>query len=120
MTKEQTLETLKDLRENCQYWTVNTLDTGGDCKKPGGCSCFLLANETLVAGEMATTDVPTDGDTYDEDTGRYLETLEIAEGLPAQISIFYQGYWYVFKPSSRYKHEQVSLTDAEQVEKQQP
>lgn len=56
------------------------------------------------------------GDCYDEDTGIYLgqltdtETaaapaLQTLNSLPAQISIFYEGYWYIFKPQSKYKEE---------------
>lgn len=50
------------------------------------------------------------GDTYDEDTGEYLGQLttgaaRILTTLPVQISIFYEGYWYIFKPQSRYKEE---------------
>jgi hypothetical protein len=45
------------------------------------------------------------GDTYDEDTGNFLGSLDLPEGVPAQIAVFIDGYWYIFKPSHRYKHE---------------
>lgn len=52
------------------------------------------------------------GDVYDEDTGKYLATIdlkaegEVVETLPARVSIFMHGYWYIFSPIIRYKHEE--------------
>lgn len=63
----------------------------------------------IKADESPVEDVaPTEtGDAYDEDTGEYLATLNLTNGLPAQISVFHEGYWYVFKPNGRYKDEEV-------------
>lgn len=65
--------------------------------------------------EVATNE---QGDCYDEDTGEYLGLLsntQIEAGqhlatLPAQISVFYEGYWYIFKPQSRYKEGETNAT----------
>lgn len=52
------------------------------------------------------------GDIYDEDSGHYLATIDLkAEGdtietLPAKVSIYMHGYWYIFTPIMRYKHEE--------------
>lgn len=59
------------------------------------------------------TPAPDNGDCYDEDTGTYLGQLTDTqlteeaslETLPAQIALFHAGYWYVFKPSHRYKED---------------
>lgn len=48
---------------------------------------------------------PEVGDSYDEDTGDFLGTLDLPDGLPAQIAIFKDNYWYIFKPSGRYKED---------------
>lgn len=63
--------------------------------------------------KKATEEMITDheqGDTYDEDTGKFLGSLDLQdpEGLPASIGVFYKNYWYVFKPDSRYKNEAIS------------
>lgn len=62
------------------------------------------------------------GDCYDEDTGEYLGQLEsgLIEGtvpmtgpdaaIPAQISMYFNGYYYVFKPTNRYKEEKTDET----------
>lgn len=61
------------------------------------------------------TEILENGDLYDEDTGEYLATLEIAMdsqgvgkisdgSIPASLSIFFNGYWYIYKIDSRYKH----------------
>lgn len=51
------------------------------------------------------------GDIYDEDEGRYLATVDLkgedkVETLPARLSVFMHGYWYIFTPVGRYKHEE--------------
>lgn len=51
------------------------------------------------------------GDTFDEDDGGYLGNLDLRdavdmkekETLPAKISIYFDGYFYVFQPVTRYK-----------------
>lgn len=45
------------------------------------------------------------GDLFDEDTGRYFDTLTLEEGLPASLGIYYNGYFYIFKPISRYRSD---------------
>lgn len=51
------------------------------------------------------------GDIYDEDLGRYLATMELKvegdakESIPAKLSIYMDGYWYVYTPIARYKQE---------------
>lgn len=50
------------------------------------------------------------GDVFDEDTGEFLGSIDLnIQGkpvLPAQIAIFYEGYFYIFKPQSKYKSEE--------------
>lgn len=47
-----------------------------------------------------------EGDVYDEDTGEFLGNLQLTDQtLPAQLAFYHQGFWYIFKPDSRYKHE---------------
>lgn len=65
------------------------------------------------------------GDTYDEDTGDFLGSLSIRESLPpAQIAVLVNGYWYVFKPDSRYKEEEDVAQEVREVavelEREQP
>jgi hypothetical protein len=51
------------------------------------------------------------GDIYDEDLGEYLATIDLkgneekVETLPARLSLFMHGYWYIFTPVGRYKEE---------------
>lgn len=54
------------------------------------------------ADEVAAVE---NGDLYDEDSGEYIATIPLPDELPAQLALFYRGYWYVFKPSHRYKDE---------------
>lgn len=78
-------------------------------------------NETGKPAESAEkqvildTEILENGDLYDEDTGEYLATIELtkeqnhptvgdAESIPASLSIFFNGYWYIYKIDSRYKH----------------
>lgn len=49
------------------------------------------------------------GDTYDEESGKFLGSLELEDDLPpAQISVLVKGYWYVYKPDARYKVDPVT------------
>jgi hypothetical protein len=64
-----------------------------------------MSQDTMDSGKE---DLNVDGDTYDEDTGDFLGRL--TEGieddlttLPAQVAVFFQGYWYIYKIDSRYK-----------------
>lgn len=54
-------------------------------------------------------DKPTTGDVWDEDSGEYLGTIDLTEEgkqvLPAQLSVWFEGYFYIFKPQSKYKDE---------------
>lgn len=52
------------------------------------------------------------GDTYDEDTNEFLGRLtegveEELKTIPAQISIFKDGFFYVYKMDSRASLEQI-------------
>lgn len=51
-------------------------------------------------GEVAATDK---GDSYDEDMGTYLGTLSVGPDIPANISVFMEGHWYVYKMDRKYK-----------------
>lgn len=111
MTKVETAQTLTDLREHCLHWIQRT-DASDKCVKEGGCACEKLANDTLVGAVDLATEKGDheEGDCYDEDTGDFLGSLTIESiipgvdtGIPAQIAIFHKGYWYIFKPQSRYK-----------------
>jgi hypothetical protein len=47
-----------------------------------------------------------EGDLYDEDSGEFLGNVApVDKSLPAQLSYFHAGYWYIFKPDSRYKQQ---------------
>jgi hypothetical protein len=51
------------------------------------------------------------GDLYDEDLGIYLATVDLKNDekeitMPARLSLFIHGYWYIFTPVGRYKHEE--------------
>lgn len=69
---------------------------------------------TVPEGTATVIDTPETGDVFDEDTGEFLGTLNldvedavsIKPVLPAQIALFYEGYFYIFKPQSKYKSEE--------------
>lgn len=44
------------------------------------------------------------GDLWDEDTGEYICTIPLPSErtIPVNISIYYEGFWYVFKVDSRH------------------
>lgn len=89
-----------------------------------GPNCALFIPLTAVTEEHCTTEVntvsvvddtPTNGDCYDEDTGEYLGQLEsglqegtvtIDKSIPVQISMYVNGYWYIFRPSHKCKYEE--------------
>lgn len=50
----------------------------------------------------------TNGECYDEDSGDHIGEIDLkdingVETLPAQLSVFFNGYWYIFHAVSRYK-----------------
>lgn len=64
--------------------------------------------EEQVANVIASGDPenPTIGDCYDDDTGDFLGNLTDGNGepfatIPANITMFMGGYWYVYKMDSR-------------------
>lgn len=64
------------------------------------------AVDITIEASTGTDGMAEDGDTYDEDTGDFLGNLDLGiveNTLPAQIGIFHNGYWYIFKPQERYK-----------------
>lgn len=51
------------------------------------------------------------GDLYDEDTGQYFITLELEnDAPPAQLSIWFNGFWYKYKIDSREAAEDAPST----------
>lgn len=92
-------------KENCSLKSADIYGTDSQPPKP-----FTQKEVEQEVEEMEKILLPnTNGDAYDEDEGTYLGQLtndvDTMCSLPAQISIFYEGYWYIFKPQSRYKEE---------------
>lgn len=70
--------------------------------------------------ETATVE---NGDLFDEDLGEHLATIDLftvrkdgtaenKESPPASLSLFFNGFWYVYKIDSRYKEEEEELPAA--------
>lgn len=74
----------------------------------GKAEAILLRDrdKPFVKEDAAPNDY-SNGDCYDEDTGEYLGSFELAatDPLPVQLSIMHNGFWYLFKVDSRTKHE---------------
>ena len=65
----------------------------------------------------AVTDTPEQGDTFDDDSGEFLGTLELKDGLPpAQIAVRVGHFWYVYTPISRYQDAEERLNIVAEVE----
>lgn len=62
------------------------------------------------------------GDCFDEDDGSYLGNLDLRDEvemkekdtLPAKISVYFDGYFYIFQPVSRYKAQGEGEHNAEE------
>ena len=58
----------------------------------------------------------TNGECYDEDSGINIGEIDLKENstgietLPAQLSVFFNGYWYIFHAVSRYKEGEQNET----------
>lgn len=48
------------------------------------------------------------GDAFDEDTGNSVGSVCADNGIamPVNISVFRDGYWYVYKVDRKYEHEE--------------
>jgi len=65
--------------------------------------------------EIANIDY-TNGDLYDEDSGEHLGQIDVKDAhaskeidtIPAKLSVFMNGYFYVFNMHARYKAEDES------------
>lgn len=47
------------------------------------------------------TDTFSDGDCWDEDINEHIGAIDLAKGIPAQLTVAYQGFYYVYKIDSR-------------------
>lgn len=52
-----------------------------------------------------------DGEVFDEDIGSAIGFIDVSNAIPAQISVCYEGHWYLFKIDSR-----TEITDEERKE----
>lgn len=96
----------------------------------GKAEAILLRDrdKPFVKEDAAPNDY-SNGDCYDEDTGEYLGSFELnveekeedaKESLPVQISMFYDGYWYIYKPMERHKHKPETSSNDEIAGRQIP
>lgn len=68
-----------------------------------------------LAGNNGTNSNLENGDLFDEDTGEHLATIDLkstakmieddSQTIPASLSLFFNGFWYVYKIDSRYEEE---------------
>lgn len=64
------------------------------------------------------------GDLYDEDNGEYLGTIDVKDAhdnkevdtIPARLSLFMNGYFYVFTTQSRYKEGEDNGEEAKRIQ----
>lgn len=59
--------------------------------------------ETSVAepAQAVAVEPITDGDCWDEDINEHIGFIDLSKGIPAQLTVAYQSYYYTFKIDSR-------------------
>lgn len=54
-----------------------------------------------------------DGEVFDEDSGKVIGFIDCGEAIPAQLSVVFKNYFYVFKI---YHREEITEEERKQIE----